>query len=135
MAAVNLPLNGRMVELDICLPCQRLWLDRQEDGEAAASFSLSVMPPPEKGSRLRLWFAPRRKGSRSEEEDDDESDTKPDKRSTPDLVSFAILMGLGLGLIMLDYLHSETVFSKHGSSYWGLLIVIFAVSLLKRRQH
>jgi Zn-finger nucleic acid-binding protein len=133
MAAVNLPLNGRMVELDICLPCQRLWLDRQEDGEAAASFSLSVMPPPERGSRLRSWFAPRMRTSSAEEEER-EDNASPEKRSVPGLVSFTILTGLGLGLIMLDYLQTRTSFPVRpgGLSYLGLLIVLFAATLLKR---
>ena len=31
MAAVLLPVKGRVIELDICRSCQRLWLDGSED--------------------------------------------------------------------------------------------------------
>jgi Zn-finger nucleic acid-binding protein len=31
MDAVLIPFRGRSIELEICLPCQRLWLDAQED--------------------------------------------------------------------------------------------------------
>lgn len=130
MAAVNLPLNGRMVELDICLPCQRLWLDRQEDGEAAASFSLSVMPPPEKGSRLRLWFAPRRGASITEDEEGD-SGTRPGKQRLADLISIGILIGLGLGVIMLTIMSGFPI-KERGLAFAGVFLVLLALILLRR---
>lgn len=58
MDAVVIPLHGRSVELDICRPCQRLWLDRQEQGESATPglVRVSAALPVE---RRRGWFGAR----------------------------------------------------------------------------
>jgi Zn-finger nucleic acid-binding protein len=74
MAAVCIPLNGRQVELDICQPCQRLWLDPQAEDERV-SISLPVHgadpvpksrpasrrhPPDEEGGKIAVYRRTRR---------------------------------------------------------------------------
>ncbi len=49
MSSVLVPLSGGMVELYICPPCQRLWLDRLDVGAQTAG----ALPPVE-DSRARL---------------------------------------------------------------------------------
>jgi len=44
MHAVLIPFRGRNVELDICLPCQRLWMDAQEEEAAAMLPAISCAP-------------------------------------------------------------------------------------------
>ena len=57
MDAVQIPLRGRPVELDICRPCQRLWLDRQEE-PVVASAGLAQAPASQV-DRRRGWFGNR----------------------------------------------------------------------------
>lgn len=44
MDAVFIPFRGHWVELDICRPCQRLWLDRDE-GRDGSALSLAPLAP------------------------------------------------------------------------------------------
>jgi Zn-finger nucleic acid-binding protein len=54
MDAVFIPLHRRTAELDICRPCQRLWLDRQEDAQPDAADTLTIAPPARERPRLSL---------------------------------------------------------------------------------
>jgi Zn-finger nucleic acid-binding protein len=66
MRAVPIPFRGRHVELDVCRPCQRLWLDRQEDN---AVLSVDPDPGPAQAiARRRSWFT--RRGERARNNDE-----------------------------------------------------------------
>jgi hypothetical protein len=123
MDSVDLPVNGRAVELDICLPCQRLWLDRQEAMDhATESASLVVAPPLERRSALRSLLGPRRTRAASVDNDEEEI---PEPRGTPVLT-----------IIIFAFIVCGVAFLIGGGfvprSRDALLLVLFAIAILAR---
>lgn len=72
MDAVLIPLNGRTIELDICLLCQRLWLDAQEEngvanppGKSGKPFSLGTGKGPNTADAETVLTVMRRRERRA----------------------------------------------------------------------
>ena len=128
MGSVDLPVNGRAVELDICLPCQRLWLDRQEAMDhAAESASLVVAPPQERRSALRSLLGTRRTRPASVDKENEEEFPEPHRIP---VLSIAIV---SLAIIFLAVVVGGDRFSWDAKTvFWMIFVVVLVAERLTK---